>query len=228
MKAVIILSGGLDSTTLLHYVKKELKYDEIYALTFNYGQRHKKEIECAKYQATSVGCKEHKIIDISFFKDLTKGASALTDESIHVPHIKDVLGDPQPITYVPNRNMILLSIATAYAESVGASDVFYGAQAHDTYSGYWDASPEFLDKINEVLSLNRRHIISIKAPFIHLKKRDLIALGLKLGVDYSRTWTCYNGKDKACGVCPTCSDRIKAWKDIGQKDPLEYAIDIEW
>lgn len=231
-KVVVILSGGLDSSTLLHHVKKNAWGTdcgvEAYALTYFYGQKHSKEIEMAEYQAKVVGVKEHKLIDISFLKDLTKGASALTDDAIQVPHIKDVLGDPQPLSYVPNRNMILLSISVSYAESVGSLDVFYGAQKHDTYSGYWDASPEFLDLMNKVLLLNRRNKVQIRAPFMNLKKKELIEIGMKLGVDYSKTWSCYNGREKACGVCGTCSDRIKAFKDMKMKDLLEYEIDINW
>jgi len=203
-KAVIILSGGLDSTTLLHYMKKQLHIKTIYAITFYYGQKHSKEIECAKYQAKEVSCKSHKIIDLSILGELTQGASALTTNNIEIPTILEVAGDPQPITYVPNRNLILLSLAASYAESVGVSEVYYGAQLHDTYSGYWDASFEFLIKVNEVLQLNRKNKIVVKAPFIKLKKWDLIKIGTKLKVKYEHTWTCYKGEDKACGVCPTC------------------------
>lgn len=229
MRGVIILSGGLDSTVLLYYIKKNCSYMEgLYTITYDYGQKHKKEIEMAEYQAEKAGVLEHKIIDISFIKDLTKGASALTDESIKIPSIKEVLGHPQPITYVPNRNMILLSIAVGFAEARKCDYIFYGAQAHDTYSGYWDASPEFLPKINEVVKLNRKNKISIIAPFINYKKYKIVQLGKELGVDFSKTWTCYKGLKKACGVCPTCADRIKAFMDAGEIDPLEYDIEINW
>ena len=223
---VVVLSGGLDSTTLLYEVAQEYAY--VYTISYEYGQKHSKELEWAKYHSDKLGVKEHKVLDITFMKDITKGASALTDDDIEVPHIKDTIGDPQPISYVPNRNMILLSIAVSYAEAKGATKVFYGAQAHDTYSGYWDASPEFLPCINSVIALNRRNKISIEAPFITLKKPDLISKGIALGIDYAETTSCYNGREKACGTCPTCSDRIKAFMDAGMKDPIEYETEIKW
>jgi len=130
-KTVCVLSGGLDSTTLLHYIKHLNVYDEIYAITYFYGQRHSKEVECAKYQAQIVGVKEHKIIDISFLGQMLKG-SALTDVSVKVPGAESI-GDPQPSSYTPNRNMILLSIAVGYAEAIGANTVYYGAQKQDIY-----------------------------------------------------------------------------------------------
>lgn len=227
-KALIILSGGLDSSTLLHYIKKTLKYEEIYALSFNYGQKHSKELEMAKYHCDLLQIKEHKIIDMSFLGAMLKGSSALIDSDIAVPHIKEVLGDPQPLSYVPNRNMVMLSLAVSYAEAKGALDVFYGAQKHDSYSGYWDASPEFLESINKVLMLNRRNKIQIVAPFMDLKKTQLIDIGNKLEVPYEKTWTCYCGREKACGTCPTCCDRIKAFKDAGLIDPLEYEVLVRW
>lgn len=227
-KGLIILSGGLDSTTLLHYMYKKLNYQNIYALSFNYGQRHSKEIEMAKIHTTSKKVVEHKIIDLSFLGDILEGSSALIDDSIKVPHIKEVLGDPQPITYVPYRNLILLSLALSYAEAKGVSDVYYGAQKHDSYSGYWDASPEFLSYINTISSLNRRNKIKIVAPFMELKKAELIKLGCEMEVPYQYTWSCYNGREKACGECPTCSDRIKAFKDNNMVDPIEYETIINW
>ncbi len=225
-KVVVVLSGGLDSSTLLYDTFS--KYSQVYAISFEYGQKHSRELEFAKYHSTKLGVIDHKILDITFMKDITKGASALTDDDIEIPHIKDTLGDPQPISYVPNRNMIMLSIAASYAEAIGATRVLYGAQAHDTYSGYWDASPEFLPQINNVLQLNRRNKIAIEAPFVLLKKPELIKLGSELGLDYSMTTSCYNGHKKACGTCPTCSDRIKAFMDAGVEDPIEYETAISW
>jgi len=239
MKGIVVLSGGLDSSTLLHYVKEKLGYDEIYAITFDYSQKHSIEISCARWQAKRAGVKEHKILNISFLGEITKDVSALTSTTIKVPKITEVLGDPQPITYVPYRNLILLSICLAYAESVGADSVFYGAQKHDTYSGYWDASPEFLEAINRVSMLNRRHNIQIKAEFVNLSKGDVIKIGQELGVNYKYTWSCYNPipiNDEhgipllvaQCGECPTCSDRLKAFIDASIPDPQEYAKNINW
>lgn len=233
-KAVIVLSGGMDSTTLLHYIVKEnnLDYNNIYVLSFKYGQRHDKELECARAQVAAIAAHvaviDHRIIDISFFGELTKDVSALTGNIIKVPHIKDVVGDPQPVTYVPFRNLMFLSIALAYAENVGANKVFYGAQKHDTYSGYFDATEEFRQRLNHVAALNRRHQIIIEAPFVDMSKSELLEWGLTNGVDYANTWTCYNGGEHPCGICPTCSDRIQSFMSIGEQDPLLYKKPDPW
>jgi 7-cyano-7-deazaguanine synthase len=128
----------------------------------------------------------------------------------------------QPPTYVPNRNMILLSLAAAYAEAHGIRDVFYGAQAHDEY-GYWDCTRDFLDRFNATLVLNRREAVTIHAPFIDKRKESLVALGRELGVDFAHTWSCYRGAEVPCGTCPTCRERLKAFADAGVTDPLTYA-----
>lgn len=221
---VLILSGGLDSTVLLYdsYVKYG---NNLHTLTYDYGQKHMKEIDCAFKISKKLNI-HNRILDVTFIKSIAR--SALTSSDIDVPNIKDVLGDPQPVSYVPNRNMMLLSIAASYAESINADEVIYGAQAHDTFSGYWDASPEFLTAINNVLNLNRRNKIQITAPFINMNKTDIVKLGQKLNVDYSDTWTCYNGREKACGTCPTCANRLKAFIDAKIKDPIEYEVNIDW
>ena len=227
-KAIVVLSGGLDSTTLLHYVKKELKYDEVYAITFSYGQKHSIEIDMAKKQCELAEVVEHRVIDISFMKELLKGSSALVDDDIVVPHIKDVVGTAQPPTYVPNRNAIFLSIATSWAEAKGATEVFAGFQRHDEYSGYWDTTNFFMDAYNGVLGLNRMNKIKIVAPFIDMSKSAELEIGLSLGVDYSKTITCYNGTIPSCGTCPTCADRIQAWRKLGKVDPLNYVKPLPW
>ena len=219
-KTVVVVSGGMDSSTLLHYVKKMLRYDDIYALSFIYGQRHTKEIECAVWQCESVGVKEHKIVDLSFLKDML--SSALINENLDLPG-RESIGDPQPVSYVPNRNMIMLSIAVGYAESLGIDTVHYGAQQQDIY-GYWDATDDFVSRINSLLALNRKRRVTVAAPFISMGKKEIARLGLKLGVDYSHTWTCYKGGGKACGKCLTCLERLKAFKLLGKEDPLEYEV----
>jgi len=234
-KAVVVLSGGLDSTTLLYYVVKELNY-EVFPISFDYGQKHKIELEMAKYQVNELrkegfNVHELKIVDMSFMKELLKGSSALIDENIEVPKLEEVLGEAQPITYVPYRNLIMLSIALSYAEAKNAKLVFYGAQRHDEYSGYWDTTMEFVKRVNEVSMLNREHKIKIIAPFVNLHKWEEIIIGKELNVDYSKTWTCYKGPNEkgcACGECPTCRDRIKAFAVAGFKDPLCYAKEINW
>lgn len=221
MKAVVLLSGGLDSSTLLHYVIQRLGAREVYALSFIYGQKHHCEMKAAAWQAKAAGVKAHDVVDMSFFSALTPGGSALTDDRMTVPRLADLAPSEltQPPTYVPNRNMMLLSIAAAYAEARGVTSLFYGAQTQDSY-GYWDCTPEFLEKMNGVLGLNRRNAVTVVAPFVTLRKADEIRLGLALGVDYAHTWTCYRGEAAPCGECPSCVERATAFSEVGIIDPL--------
>jgi len=223
--AVVLLSGGLDSSVLLHLVAKELKHAPIYALSFNYGQRHLRELQCAAAQAAAVGVSEHRVIDLSFMGELLCGGSALLEGGAKVPDLATLDSEDlkQPPTYVPNRNMMLLSMAAAYAEATGVYRVYYGAQAQDEY-GYWDCTVDFLDSINATLSLNRRDAVTVYAPLINKSKAENVALGLKLGVEFANTWSCYRGEDKACGTCPTCVERLNAFAAMGMHDPVEYAI----
>jgi len=213
--AVVVLSGGMDSTVLAHHVRKELNL-EITCLSFNYGQRHEKELQMAEWQANELDA-PHKIIQL----DLGYNSSALTNVLKNVPTMEDVLGHPQPPTYVPNRNMILLSIAAGVAEDLDARGVYYGAHRSDQY-GYWDTTSDFLEAINFVIGLNRLNQIEIVAPFVEYTKTHILEMGLKLNVDFSKTWTCYVGEEKACGKCPTCAERLKTFRDLGRVDPLSY------
>lgn len=217
--SVVIVSGGMDSVTLLHHLVKVENLNPA-VITFIYGQKHEKEVTFAKAQVELLGCKDHLILDVSLLKHLF-ASSALVSKGLHIPNVKDVLGDPQPLTYVPNRNMIFLALAAAYAETMNVTDVYYGAQSHDMY-GYWDTTPDFLQRLNDVFSLNRKTPIQIKAPFVSYSKTDILRLGLELGVDYSQTWSCYEGQDMACGQCPTCAERLQAFVNIGISDPLPY------
>ncbi len=221
--AVVLISGGMDSTVLLHQVVKELKRGPVYALSFNYGQRHARELACAEIQSAAAGAAEHEVIDLSFFGEIVADATTLVTGGEEVPDLSELDEESldQPPTYVPNRNMMLLSIAAAYAEARGVGDVFYGAQAHDEY-GYWDCTEDFLARINEVLALNRRDAVTVHAPFVGTKKSALIPLGLSLGVDFAQTWSCYRGGETACGTCPTCVERLKAFAQASAKDPLSY------
>lgn len=217
--SVAIVSGGMDSVTLLHYlVKREGKNPAV--LSFTYGQKHNKEIEYAHYQSETLGCKHFQVLDLGFLAPAF-ASSALVSKEIAIPNIKDVEGDSQPLTYVPNRNMIFLSIAAAYAETLGVKEICYGAQAHDLY-GYWDTTPQFLERINSLLSLNRKNSIQVKAPLVTLSKSDVLRLGLELNVDYGKTWSCYEGNDLACGKCPTCAERLAAFQAVGMVDPIPY------
>lgn len=221
--AVVLLSGGIDSTVLLHNLVKNLAFGPIHTLSFQYGQRHGRELECAEWQANAVRASSHKIIELDFLGDLLKGRSALVSGGKEVPALSELSEEAkvQPPTYVPNRNMILLSLAAAYGEGLRIPDVYYGAQAIDSY-GYWDCTPTFLERLNHVFGLNRDEPIQIHAPFIRMAKSEIVRLGHELGVDFAHTWTCYRGGQKACGECPSCVERLKAFEEGGVEDPLPY------
>jgi 7-cyano-7-deazaguanine synthase len=226
-KALVILSGGMDSSILLHHVVKELKYDEVYAITFNYGQRIIREIECAKYQAKACNVKEHKIINMDFFREIST-MSALTNTNLAIPKARDDIGNAQPLSYVPFRNLLLLTTAAGWAESIGASDLYYGAVQTDDFSGYWDTTSLFLNKVNDVYNLNRKNSIKVNAPFMSYSKDLVVKKGIDLQVDFRQTHTCYEGTDPACGECVSCSARIKAFIDNKTIDPIGYSKDIPW
>jgi 7-cyano-7-deazaguanine synthase len=227
-KVVSVLSGGLDSTILTYMLVDKYGKDNVIALSFNYGQKQGIELEKA-----SVTCKklniQHKIIDISFLGDIVAPVCAnIKGTDVEMPTIQDVLGDPQPPTYVPYRNMILNSIAFSFAESNDCDAVFSGLQIHDEY-GYWDTSRMFIDRMNSVSELNRQHQISFEAPFAEMSKKDEIEIGKELGVIFEDTMTCYNPtEDVACGKCPSCSERIQNFALAGIKDPCKYSIEIPW
>ncbi|MET1248621.1 7-cyano-7-deazaguanine synthase QueC [Sporolactobacillus sp. STCC-11] len=225
-KAVIVLSGGLDSTTCMSIAKNE-GY-ELCPITFCYGQRHQREVEQAKKIAAFYEVVHHRIVDLDFFKQL--GGSALTDASIHVP--EDGAEEGIPVTYVPARNMIFLSLATAYAEVIGAETILTGVSSVD-YSGYPDCRPEFIRSMNQTINLATKigvsaHHLTIKTPLMHLTKAETVRLGMKLDAPYQLTTSCYNGGEKACGTCDSCRLRIKGFKDAGLIDPIPYQIAVDW
>ncbi len=221
--AVVLLSGGIDSSTLLHYVKNVLDVADVGALSFRYGQKHSCELNAAEWQANAVGVTQFKCVDVSCFGELTHGGSALTDPKIEVPDLTALDRNQldQPPTYVPNRNMMFLSLAAAWAETIGVQDVFYGAQAQDRY-GYWDCTVDFAARINDVLALNRRLPVQVHSPLAEKSKKQVVELGAELGVDFAHTWSCYRGSDLACGRCPTCIERKEAFEAAGVDDPLCY------
>lgn len=214
-KAVVIFSGGMDSFTVLNQVKQQGA--EIYAITFNYGQRHVKEVQSAINICRKLTI-NHKVIDISVINQLIAG-SALT-ENIAVPE-GHYQADNMKQTVVPNRNMILLSLAVGYAVSIGADQVYYGAHSGD-HAIYPDCRPEFVNKINDLCQIANYHPVNIITPFLHHSKIDILTTGLKMGLDYSDTWTCYNGRAKACGLCGACQERLEAFRLNGVPDPIEY------
>ena len=221
--AAVLLSGGMDSAVLLSYVVKTLKHGPVHALSFDYGQRHRRELDCARWQADALGAAEHTVVDLAFVAGLVKGGTTLVSGGQDVPDLADLSESDldQPPTYAPNRNMMLLSVAVAYSEARGIHDVFYGAQAQDEY-GYWDCTRSFIERLNHVLDLNRRDRVTVHAPFADKKKFELVPLGADLGVDFSHTWSCYRGGETACGTCAACVERLKAFREAGASDPLPY------
>jgi len=214
-KAVCLISGGMDSAVAAAIAKSE-GY-KIYAITFNYGQKNKKEIEAAKEIAKWLGA-EHKILDVNLRQI---GGSALTD-NIEIP--EEAKGIPP--TYVPARNTIFLSFALAYAEVIDADYVFIGVNAVD-YSGYPDCRPEYIEAFQRMANLAlKRSIegrpIKIKAPLLYLSKAEIAKRGYKLRVPFEKTWSCYREGEKACGRCPSCKLRMKAFEEAGVRDPIEY------
>jgi 7-cyano-7-deazaguanine synthase len=216
-KAVVLLSGGLDSTTLLYWAVNE-GYTP-YVLSFDYGQRHKKEVSFAKKTCEKLGV-EHKIIDITSIHELLSG-SALTDESVSIPE-EHYSHETQKATIVPNRNAIMLNIAIGYAVSLGADRVFYAAHANDREI-YPDCRAEFINSQNETAKLaNDNEELEIIAPFVGKAKADIVKIAGELDVPFEDTWSCYKGKAKACGVCGTCRERIEAFELAEFKDAIEY------
>ncbi|MQR95235.1 7-cyano-7-deazaguanine synthase QueC [Fictibacillus phosphorivorans] len=220
-KAVIVLSGGLDSTTCMG-IAQAGGYD-LYPITFHYGQRHNREVEQAIEVGKYYGVKDHRIVDLTFLKDI--GGSALTDEKVEVPTEAE---EGIPVTYVPARNMIFLSLASAYAEVIGATAVYTGVSAVD-YSGYPDCRPEFIQSMEETINLATKagvtgKNISVETPLISLSKKETIEKGLSLEVPYDLTTSCYNGKEEACGKCDSCVLRLKGFKEAGAVDPIAYEI----
>jgi 7-cyano-7-deazaguanine synthase len=222
-KAVCLLSGGLDSCVTT-YIAKSKGY-EVFTLSFNYGQRHKKEIECTKKIAELVKAKKHMIFNI----DLNKfGGSSLVNKKLE-PEINrkiDEIGKKIPSTYVPARNTVFLSIALAYAETIDADAIFIGVTATD-YSGYPDCRPEYIEAFQKIVNLATKksiegNSIQIKTPLLLLSKAEIIKKGKKLDVPFDKTWSCYLGKKIACGRCDSCILRLKGFKEAGLKDPIKY------
>ena len=219
-KAVILISGGLDSTTVLAIAKAQ-GYD-CYTLSFNYGQRHKAELFAAERTAKFLGSTQHKVISL----DLRSiGGSALTDDQINVPE-EETSGIP--VTYVPARNTVFLSIALGWAEVLGAQDIFVGVNAVD-YSGYPDCRPEYIDAFERMANLATKagvegKKLSIRAPLMKMTKADIIQRGLQLGVDYSLTVSCYQADDagRACSKCDSCRLRKIGFVQAGVSDPTLY------
>jgi 7-cyano-7-deazaguanine synthase len=232
--AVVLFSGGLDSTTILA-LAKHLGYAP-YALSIRYGQRHSSELIAAERIAKSIGVERHEVIDLA----LTRfGGSALTDSNLAVPTTSNAIVNPDsdiPITYVPARNTIMLSLALGWAEALGGCDIFYGANSVD-YSGYPDCRPEYVASFERMANLatkagveahNDAERVRVHAPIIAMSKAEIIHLGLELGVDYGQTVSCYQADalGQACGECESCKLRQAGFMQAGVVDPTHYAKSV--
>lgn len=226
-KAVVLLSGGLDSATVASIATSE-GFD-CYGITFSYGQRHSVELEAAKRVAKFTGLKDHKIIKID---SGAFGGSALTDNDIDVPKMRseEQMGSGIPVTYVPARNLVFLSFALAYSESIGAFDIFIGVNCCD-YSGYPDCRPQFIESFTRTANLATAASVegkgsyTIHTPIIKMTKAEIIKTGTQLGFDYSLTHSCYDPDSlgRPCGKCDSCRLRLKGFEQAGLNDPVEYS-----
>lgn len=228
---VAVLSGGLDSTVMTHLLVEKYGASRVYALSYDYGQKQRVELGWASITCHTLGI-THRILDLSILGDIVRNVSAnIGGTDVAMPTIRDVLGDPQPKTYVPFRNMILNSLAFSYAESNDASHVFTGLQVHDEY-GYWDTTQKFVDTMNAVADQNRTHKVRLEAPFSLLSKYHEIEIMKELGkVDaLAHTLTCYNPNEEgeSCGKCPSCSERIMNFAKANVVDPIPYSINLPW
>ena len=213
MKTVCILSGGMDSTTLLYQLLQE--GDRVYAISFDYGQRHRKELDYASRTCERLNI-EHKIVDICFYGELIS-CSALTADEIEVPegHYED---ESMRLTVVPNRNMVMLSIAGGYAISNGCDRLAIAVHAGD-HAIYPDCRPDFIERFEQAFSAGNYEPVSVHAPFISWTKTQIVRLGMELGIDYdAETWSCYKGGEKPCGKCGTCVERDEALKTAGFRE----------
>ncbi len=227
--AVVLLSGGLDSSTTLAIAKDQGFAG--HALTFAYGQRHAREVEAARAIATQLGAREHKIVKIDL---RTFGGSALTDPDVEVPLARapDQMSAGIPPTYVPARNTILLSYALAWSEVLGARAIFIGAHVYDA-PGYPDCRPEYYQAFEQVARLGTKRgvegdSVAIHHPLIELTKAEIVETAFKLGVPLELTWSCYLGEAEACGLCDACQMRLKGFQEAGFPDPLPYRTYPGW
>jgi 7-cyano-7-deazaguanine synthase len=232
---VSVLSGGLDSTIMTYILVHKYGANRVFALSYDYGQKQKLELVMAAKTCKHLNI-PHKILDLEILGDIVKNVSAnIGGTDVAMPTIKDVLGDPQPKTYVPFRNMILNALAFSFAEANDASHVFTGLQVHDEY-GYWDTTQKFVDTMNAIANQNRTHKVELVAPFSHLSKYQELTIVNQLQIQtlqpvhLNYTLTCYNpnGLGESCGVCPSCAERIQNFAKMGWIDPIPYSIDIPW
>ena len=215
-KITLIYSGGSDSYTLLHFAL--INGFDVDCITFNYGQKHIKEIDFAKIVCENLSLK-HTLIEIENSESIF-GSSSLVDEKNAIPH-GSYKEESMKSTIVPNRNMIFLSYAIAYSIGNNIDEVWYGAHAGDHFI-YPDCRPEFLESMDNAAGLCDPSKVSVKAPFINFNKEKIFKIGFDLGIDYSKTWTCYEGKELACGKCGSCVERLEAFAHNSKTDPINY------
>lgn len=223
-RAVVLLSGGLDSSTALAQTI-ERGYEAV-ALTFRYGQKHSRELDSARRIAAHFGIERHMVIDLDIGMHLD---SALTQRSIDIPPAMETRGERTsiPSTYVPGRNIVFISVAAAIAESIGADAVVIAANSVD-FSGYPDCTPAFIEAYQKVLDVGTRRGVEgksviVQAPLLNMSKADIVKEARRLGVPLEMTWSCYAGGEKACGKCDSCRLRLKGFRDAGTVDPIEYS-----
>lgn len=222
MEAVLIYSGGLDSTTGLYWLRNE-GYD-VRCLSINYGQRHRKELEHAKAFCDELGI-EHRVADLTAVREFLKGSSQ-TDDSVSVPegHYEE---ETMKATVVPNRNMVMLAVATGWAVQIKSNAVAYCAHASD-FSIYPDCRPVFADALNKAIGLCDWHKVELLYPFINKTKAEVIKIGHELEVPFEKTWSCYQGKEQHCGKCGTCVERAHSFEIAGVLDPTDYEDSEFW
>jgi 7-cyano-7-deazaguanine synthase len=225
-KAVALLSGGLDSTVTLAYALS--KGHDALPLSFRYGQRHTRELDAAKAIAAYYGLKRHVVVDLDLSSFET---SALTSRTVDVPRGRrlEEMGAEIPPTYVPARNIIFLSIAAGLCETIGARSIFIGANAVD-YSGYPDCRPEFFEAFERALQVGTKSgvegkAIRIEAPILRMSKSEIVRLGKKMNAPLHLTWSCYEGRERACGRCDSCLLRLKGFKEAGLRDEIPYEVE---
>lgn len=222
-KVVVLLSGGLDSCTVA--AMAQAAGHELYTLSIDYGQRHAKELDCARRIAAALGAAQHLVLDAPVG---ALGGSALTDKGSAVPDAGEAIGQSIPVTYVPARNTVFLALALGFAEVVGADEIRIGANAVD-YSGYPDCRPEYLEAFERMANLATKralegHPIRIVAPLLSMGKDQIIATALGLGAPLQETWSCYRGGDEACGRCESCVLRLRGFEKAGAADPIRYEV----
>ncbi len=218
-KAVLSLSGGMDSCVCASLI---VRTHDLYAMHFSYGQRTEgRELLSAKAIAQTVGANDFLHLSTDLFRRI--GGSALTDPGIAVPRAGEIIGQEIPVTYVPFRNAHFLSAAVSWAEVLGAEKVVIGAVEQDS-SGYPDCRPAYYDAFNELIRQGTKEgAIRVETPLIHLRKTEIVKLGVELGAPFHVTWSCYSGDSVACGVCESCVLRLRAFEEAGARDPISYA-----